>query len=123
MQNDLDFVLHLKSSKRCDLEAVRGVLIDTLLASLPAENEAKIREAYPTGYELSSALLRKQFITPAGAGDAWALYTIGACGIPEIDVKVVQHISRPFQFSADSFMIELGEPATAAYLRNPSTYS
>lgn len=73
---------------------------------------------------LGVAYLAKMFITPPSnraTDDAWALFTLapGAPGAPALDLKFVQRISRPYQFSLNSFQIVLplgGEQFVANYL-------
>jgi hypothetical protein len=66
------------------------------------------------------------FITPPTASakdDSWALVTLrGSPNSPPLDLKFVQRIHRPYQFSIDSFQIFLDEDDLAPLLSsfNPS---
>jgi hypothetical protein len=56
--------------------------------------------------------LQKMFISPASdSNEKWALFAIGGAPAPglacAIDIKFVQTLRRPYQFSVDSFQIIL----------------
>ena len=107
LQNDLDVVFHLKGALRDDLLLMRTLVLDTLATFLPAH----VRQL--DHYTLGTAFIAKMFVTPPtsrATDDAWALITLrGSAHTPQLDLKFVQHIARPFQFSIDSFQIYLDE--------------
>lgn len=112
--NDLDFVFHLNSTDRALLCEIRGALADTLRLLL---TESSVTDSPPTRwhdkneYEILELFIEKQFMTLNGqhdSEDSWALYSLkGSKNSPSIDLKFVQRISRPYQFSIDSFQIKL----------------
>lgn len=105
--NDLDIVLHLTSPERSDLTGVRDILFSLLQQQLPEDwmSRAQI-------WDVSAALISKMWISPPRTSeteDSWALFTLGGT-LPcskAIDLKIVQHIQRPYQFSIDSLRIDL----------------
>eukprot|EP00041_Stephanoeca_diplocostata_P039247 m.1603967 g.1603967 ORF g.1603967 m.1603967 type:complete len:712 (-) comp25356_c0_seq12:4827-6962(-) len=107
--NDLDIVLHLSSPERSDLTGVRDILFTLLQKQLPDDwmNRAQI-------WDIPAALISKMWISAprmSDTEDSWALFTLGGT-IPcskAIDLKIVQHIQRPYQFSIDSLRIDLTE--------------
>jgi hypothetical protein len=111
-------VFHLDGHSYEDLAAVRDVLLGHLADTFPSVLGAA------DAHMLGVAYLAKMFITPpsnSGTDDAWALFTLapGAPGAPALDLKFVQRISRPYQFSLNSFQIVLplsGEQSVANYL-------
>lgn len=112
--NDLDVVFHLESIRREDLICMRGLVLECMSSFLP-EGMRHLDE-----YSLSS-YLSKMFITPTTTndGDSWALMTLraGPSSTP-LDLKFVQRMSRPFQFSMDSFQIFLDERDLAPVLED-----
>ena len=99
--NDLDLVVHLASTERQDLEMARDVVLAALGRLDPVW---QIMDPHALGH----TVLHKMFITPATDSEAWALFTLGArAPSPSIDIKFVQTLRRPYQFSVDSFQIIL----------------
>eukprot|EP00045_Choanoeca_perplexa_P015420 m.193660 g.193660 ORF g.193660 m.193660 type:complete len:485 (-) comp16982_c0_seq4:1762-3216(-) len=111
--NDLDIVFHLKpDGSYSDLTAVRAVLINYLrnkVQGLAEMDEHSIAQSY----------FAKMFITPrhTQSSDAWALFTIngimephfgtGMTMLPALDLKFVQRVHQPYQFSINSLQIAL----------------
>ncbi len=70
-------------------------------------------------YVLTTAFVSKMFIkqTASLKDDSWALVTLrGSHNSPPLDLKFVQQLSRPYQFSLDSFQIFLDEGDLAPLL-------
>lgn len=99
-------MFHLDPTDYSDLAAVRDVLLGHLADAWPGVLGA----ADP--HTLAAAYLAKMFITPkpeTDSDDAWALFTMAAAvpGTPALDLKFVQRLARPYQFSLNSFQILL----------------
>ena len=108
----MDLVIHLADSDRGQLENARGIVLAAIEDYLPLElkNLDQFRLA---------SYLKKMFITPFQGNNenAWALFSLPGSrhpsirGIPfvypSLDIKFVISISRPYQFSVDSFQIPL----------------
>ena len=102
--SDLDFVFHLSpSTTRAQLEQIRDVLAKQLASHMP-------HAASYSGDHVLFSLIHKQFISPATDADAWAVYALGGSRPgTSVDLKFVQRLARPFQFSVDSFAIVLDD--------------
>ena len=116
--SDLDFVFHLgETTTRGQLEKIRGVLAKCLADRLPHAGSY-------SGDHVLHTLVHKQYISPpSGAGaDAWAVYAIkGSRPGTSVDLKFVQRLARPYQFSADSFAIVLNGAGVASHLGRTAT--
>eukprot|EP00040_Diaphanoeca_grandis_P025265 m.139749 g.139749 ORF g.139749 m.139749 type:complete len:643 (+) comp30076_c0_seq1:606-2534(+) len=97
--NDLDIVFQLQSQDRVDLCKVRDVVLDTL---------TQMDEFAPCD---RWGVLSKMWISPPrrrNTEDAWAIFTLGSpVSGSSIDLKFVQHLNRPYQFSVDSFYLDV----------------
>eukprot|EP00042_Codosiga_hollandica_P030631 m.178983 g.178983 ORF g.178983 m.178983 type:complete len:671 (+) comp53410_c0_seq1:278-2290(+) len=104
---DFDFVFYLEGESRADLVEMRSIVLACIARFLP-EPLQTIDE-----YSLTAEYVAKMFITPAPlnpSDDAWALVTLrNYPHYPAIDLKFVQRIHRPFQFSVDSLQLVLPE--------------
>eukprot|EP00730_Choanoeca_flexa_P018857 TRINITY_DN9190_c0_g2_i1.p1 TRINITY_DN9190_c0_g2~~TRINITY_DN9190_c0_g2_i1.p1 ORF type:complete len:506 (+),score=95.09 TRINITY_DN9190_c0_g2_i1:278-1795(+) len=103
--NDLDIVFHLSDDSRSRLCDIRGVLIQHLRNIMP-------HLSCLDDHGVSQHTFSKMFITPTSSNpraDAWALFTLRArdASMPSIDLKFVQRIQRPYQFSINSLQVIL----------------
>eukprot|EP00042_Codosiga_hollandica_P045897 m.473396 g.473396 ORF g.473396 m.473396 type:complete len:588 (-) comp57121_c0_seq2:1729-3492(-) len=102
---DFDFVFYLEGDDRADLSRMRSIVLSSLCTFLP-ESLRMVDE-----FSLCEAYVAKMFITPPASSpkdDAWSLITLrNEPDNPAIDLKFVQRISRPYQFSVDSLQIIL----------------
>ena len=107
---DLDCVFHLApTTTRAQLEQIRGVLAKQLALNMPDGTTY-------AGDHVLFMLVQKQYISPPGDDDAWAVYSLkGSVQGTSIDLKFVQRLARPYQFSADSFSVVLDGSNVAAY--------
>lgn len=92
------------------LAALRSALLKAATLDGDDISTANRAAAAEDDWELGNAFLAKSFITPQNSrsDDSWCVVTM-ACGDTNgptgIDLKFVQHIARPFQFTVDSFSI------------------
>lgn len=99
--NDIDLIFDVDLSNPENFEVVKGAVLDALLTFLPAgTNKTKIDRQ-----TLKDAYVRK--LVKVNEGDRWSLISLNNdCG-RSIELKFVDKMRRQFEFSVDSFQIQL----------------
>lgn len=101
--NDIDLIFDVDLSAPHHFEVVRAAVLDALLGLLPAgTNKTKIGRQ-----SLRDAYVRKLVKVDEGDQQRWSLISLNSdCG-RSIELKFVDRMRRQFEFSVDSFQIQL----------------
>jgi len=120
--NDLDLIFHVKLATSDDFTLIKNCVLETLMNFLPAEaNKDRIscinmKEAYV-----------KKMVKVTNKQDVWSLISLTNEQGRNIELKFVDTMKRPFEFSVDSFQIVLDSllnfPGVSADLKpSPTLY-
>lgn len=107
--NDIDIAIYLKDQSHMSLRNVRRVLFDVINEQLVSKSKGNVMHS-----DWPAPFMRKMWITPYTGDpreDSWAIFTIGFPDATfgntvDIDIKVIQRIARPYQFTIDSLRID-----------------
>lgn len=107
-QSDLRFVFQLTGNDALPLQLAQEALIRSLSQFVFDKAEDKQEQ-----HRQAQAFISHTFMKNAAEiGDLWATCSLEGCaGSPGIDVKSIVMCRRPYQFSIDSFFIELMDMA------------
>jgi len=118
--NDLDLIFHVKLASSADFTLIKDCVLETLMNFLPSEvNKERIvpvtmKEAYV-----------KKMVKVTNKQDVWSLISLTNEQGRNIELKFVDTMKRPFEFSVDSFQIVLDSllnfPGVSADLKPSST--
>jgi hypothetical protein len=118
--NDLDLIFHVKLVSSADFTLIKNTVLETLMNFLPPEaNKERIstitmKEAYV-----------KKMVKVTNKQDVWSLISLTNEQGRNIELKFVDTMKRPFEFSVDSFQIILDSllnfPGVSADLKPSST--
>lgn len=114
--NDVDFTFEMTISGARDFDRIRMAVASAVLQMMPPEtNRARLTPA-----AINEAYAEKMLVVDNSCGgtggDRWSLISLGvptlanSFGVREtVELKFVDRMDRPYQFTVDSFQIKLDE--------------
>lgn len=101
--NDLDLIFGVDLSNVKDLERIKTAVLDSLLGFLPdGVNKNKISSCV-----LKEGYVKKLVKVNQPDGDLWSLISLNNNRGKHVELKFVDNMRRPFEFSVDSFQVVL----------------
>ena len=118
--NDLDLIFHVKLASSADFTLIKNSVLETLMNFLPAEaNKERI-----SSVTMKEAYVKKM-VKVTNKQDVWSLISLTNEQGRNIELKFVDTMKRPFEFSVDSFQIVLDSllnfPCVSADFKPSST--
>lgn len=102
--NDLDLIFGLGSDEEMVFEKVRQRLYATLRSLLPEEEDGKLEQLSDT--VIDDGYVQKM-VKVSNNNDCWSLISLYNNDGENVEVKFVHRMKRQYEFSVDSFQIEL----------------
>jgi len=118
--NDLDLIFHVKLASSADFTLIKNSVLETLINFLPSDaNKERI-----SSVTMKEAYVKKM-VKVTNKQDVWSLISLTNEQGRNIELKFVDTMKRPFEFSVDSFQIVLDSllnfPGVSADLKPSST--